>query len=162
MGARRPWKSNRELHGWEKQGRQGDLVQRPLQGVELAPMGGKMAGRALENREGRHGCWGRLLQGSGGRPWLLAAEREEREGKKRSSGIVPWEGAVARHAARAPSWGGRAQGDQGGGRHSWELGCSSFNDAMDPGRLGLPCALRSREREPSKAGAALGKKGRAP
>jgi hypothetical protein len=74
MGAGRPWKSNRELHGWEKQGRQGDLAQRPLQGVELAPMGGKMAGRALENREGCHGCWGRLLQGSGGRPWLLAAE----------------------------------------------------------------------------------------
>jgi hypothetical protein len=34
MGAGRPWKSNRELHGWEKQRRQGDLAQRPLQGVE--------------------------------------------------------------------------------------------------------------------------------
>jgi hypothetical protein len=33
---------------------------------------------------------------------------------------------------------------------------------MDPGRLGLPCALRSREREPTKAGASLGKKWRAP
>jgi hypothetical protein len=65
-----------------KQGRQGDLAQCPLPRVELAPMGGKMAGRALENREGRHGCWGRLLHGSGGRPWLLAAERAEREGKK--------------------------------------------------------------------------------
>lgn len=82
MGAGRPWKSNRELHGWEKQRRQGDLAQRPLQGVELAPMGGKMAGRALENREGRHGYWGRLLQGSGSRPWLLVAERAERGGKK--------------------------------------------------------------------------------
>jgi hypothetical protein len=66
-----------------KQGRQGDLAQRPLPRVELAPMGGKMAGRALENREGCHGCWGRLLHGSGGRPWLLAAERAEREEKKK-------------------------------------------------------------------------------
>jgi|UniRef100_A0A804QKP8 hypothetical protein len=62
---------------------------------------------------GRSYCWecgamdrGRQLQGSGGQPWLMAAERAEREGKKRSNDVVPWEGAAARHAARAPSWGG--------------------------------------------------------
>jgi hypothetical protein len=54
-----------------------------------------------------------------------------------------------------------AIGKKGEGRHSWELGCSSFTGAMDPGRLDLPCALRSREREPTKAGAELGKKGSA-
>jgi hypothetical protein len=56
-----------------------------------------MAGRALENREGRHGCWGCLLQGSGGRPWLLAAERAERDGKK---GVA----ALRRAAAGRRPW----------------------------------------------------------
>jgi hypothetical protein len=51
-----------------------------------------VGGACSKGVEVGHGCW---------RP----SEQSER-GNKRSSGIVPWEGAAARHAARAPGWGG--------------------------------------------------------
>jgi hypothetical protein len=36
-----------------------------------------------------------------------------------------------------------AIGKKGEGRHGWELGCSSFTGAMDPGRMTLLCPART-------------------
>jgi hypothetical protein len=71
-----------------------------------------MAGRALENREGRHGCWGRLLHGSGGRPWLLAAERAEREEKKGAAASML---AAVKQGGRRPAHRPRGEGHRRAG-----------------------------------------------
>jgi hypothetical protein len=123
--ARRSWAQGRIGHGKSSLGKGDDAVGIPGRR-------GQGAGRPGRRTRARRG---------------LAAMAAGGQGESRGTGVLPGSSAMA-----APL--GVGQGNcipAGSGRHSWELGCSSFTGAMDPGSCCSPAA-----RAPSWVGSSRG------
>jgi hypothetical protein len=136
--ARRSWAQGRIGHGKSSLGK-GDAA------VGIPGRRGQGAGRPGRRTRAR---WGLATMAAGG------------QGESRGTGVLPGSSAMA-------ALPGVGQGNcipAGSGRHSWELDCSSFTGAMDPGSCCSPAARGGRSghggKEPCSLLLAWGVQGR--